>query len=369
MNNEDTRLLKALDKFYYNCCLVTESKNTRSILATGKQILSRIQKESPYRGEIIEVGSFASKVPSYTLSECDLLLKVQIEGEPEKTTHEEYIKYKLSRRSISVWKDCCDTKGYLIPTTFARKFYTLVEKYLPEECKGAEHGPLELKGVGTVAATIYKKCPGQDWSLDLVPCVQSNANPSFINPTFMIDKAGRLWPKTTTIQLFHQGLEFVSKPHYRGNVDGWRLSFSHVETQLVIDAIETFDTFSQLMVILKTIRQMFLCSNDPNTTPILTSYHIKTLMLIEADKYCSKEDWQSNKLVDRFRSVISNLVDCTNKRCLKHFFLPNVNLFEERTPHFLLNHEFITNTVGFMENAQHKNRLHLFTGLASYKPD
>lgn len=79
-----------------------------------------------------------------------------------------------------------------------------------------------------------------------------------------------------------------------------------------------------------------IISNDPQLQSVpLKSYHMKTLIFWESEKYPSGEDWNQTKLKDRFSSAVNKILSFVKNESFPHYFLNNVNLMHNfKKPHF-----------------------------------
>ncbi|CAC5386221.1 MB21D1 [Mytilus coruscus] len=354
----EMELWKSLNVFYTSYGHLTKSKVLPEVVETAYAILQKIQETSEmFKGEVVKVGSSASKVSAMFDDESDLLFPIYIEGQIEATEDPEYVKFKLLKRCVKIWEICSDNE-YLSPSKFSNHFYDLVNNCL-EKLK--PDGKIELEGKGTVAATLNCCHEKFDFSVDLVPAVR--CKPWSTNPYWMTDKT-RQWPPRDILASFiERGTELVSKSSRDGG-NYWRLSFSHAETELVTSATLIFPTFGKLLVIWKTLRKLYFSPQSRHSTILFKSYHLKILLLHEAIDNPNKEAWENQNLALRFKLSLERLRQYIKAGFLPHLFIPTVNLFSNGTPYFVLNHKLFTTSdlADVMRNIRKLHRTDFYPG-------
>ncbi|XP_060636220.2 uncharacterized protein [Anolis sagrei] len=112
------------------------------------------------------------------------------------------------------------------------------------------------------------------------------------------------------------GPELVSKGGY------WRFCFSRVETRLLEDIDADGGHRGEALRMLKFI-------NTTRWTPeygsILTSYHLKTILLWCCEIYSQAPQWET--LLSSIQTLLRLLIHTLSKGNLPHYFLASVNLF------------------------------------------
>ena len=129
-----------------------------------------------------------------------------------------------------------------------------------------------------------------------------------------------------TLSLSMQHVKIVGKPHplsLRGNgaYDTlWRRSFSIKEGTKLRHMSTDKACHTKCLKILKAIRL------GNAQLRMLSSYHLKTLLLHQMHLYSAESDWSHEALEDRFVGMVKALHSCVKDRHLPHFFTPEVNL-------------------------------------------
>lgn len=103
----------------------------------------------------------------------------------------------------------------------------------------------------------------------------------------------------------------------------WRISFSIAEKQL----IHAF-THTQLLcyAMLKTVVSDISKQSD---SELLCSYFVKTIMLWLADEHGS-QFWIESQITSCYMTCLERLIYCVQCGICPHFFIPDINLFEQK---------------------------------------
>ena len=140
-----------------------------------------------------------------------------------------------------------------------------------------------------------------------------------IVPTLSLVKTF-LWVFTT------QNVKIVGKPHplslrgYSAYDTLWRHSFSIEEGKQLRRFSTNRACHTKCLKILKAIRL------DNAQLSMLSSYHLKTLLLHQMRFYSAENHWSHGALEDRFVGMVKALRSYVKDRRLPHFFTPEVNL-------------------------------------------
>ncbi|XP_033026840.1 uncharacterized protein LOC117059316 [Lacerta agilis] len=102
----------------------------------------------------------------------------------------------------------------------------------------------------------------------------------------------------------------------------WRLSFSHAET-VILEDVDADG--GQRRAALRLLKFVNLTKWTPEYGKILTSYHLKTILLWCCEIYPQKEQWET--LLSSLETLLRLLRHTLTKGNLPHYFLQPVNLF------------------------------------------
>lgn len=64
----------------------------------------------------------------------------------------------------------------------------------------------------------------------------------------------------------------------------------------------------------------------PGSKPVITAYHLQTLLMWTCEKYPGSKDWRNFK--KSFLRLVKKLHKCVNQRYLRHFFVRGYNLLK-----------------------------------------
>ena len=141
------------------------------------------------------------------------------------------------------------------------------------------------------------------------------------------------WPNQSLVQeICRDGCHLVAKQPKGQNLPEqdkallWQYSFSAAEKKLFLNGGhgEANSCRKQVLRIVKALREKL------NLEP-LNSYHLKTLLLYECEKWHHPSQWSSIHLSERFLSLLERLENCLLWSNCPHYFIRNLNLFEAFT--------------------------------------
>ncbi|XP_070538634.1 protein mab-21-like 3 [Ptychodera flava] len=175
------------------------------------------------------------------------------------------------------------------------------------------HGP---------AVTLRVMTGKADISVDLVPTVPDGGcglPPSVLNNW----PRSPQWPPRHKVEKVRAtGTDSVAKDNVY-----WLTSFQRCEMVLLEDIDKDGGCRKQCLRILKKLREDFWCRS---TKPVLSSFHLKTLLLWECEKYPDAAHWSRDKLGDRVLGLVRELKKYIKERRCRHYFIPKINLFEDK---------------------------------------
>ncbi|XP_034937733.1 protein mab-21-like [Chelonus insularis] len=225
------------------------------------------------------------------------------------------------KRSMSLWVEFITASGYLSARKIRSRFQTLVAQAC-DKC-------VYRDSVKMIADTTEVKLRIQERFV-----VQ-------ITPAF---KCGGIWPRSAAnwpipcgpwpyqnlvAEVKTEGFNLLSKESaiFQGKQsamegDAWILSFLEAESRLLQGGCR-----KKCLGILKTLRDRHL---DLPGNPI-TSYHMKTLLLYECEKHPLETEWDDVCLANRMIGIFLQLISCLQCRRCPHYFLPNLDLFKEKS--------------------------------------
>ncbi|XP_030060809.1 protein mab-21-like 3 [Microcaecilia unicolor] len=134
------------------------------------------------------------------------------------------------------------------------------------------------------------------------------------------------WPskeKSRCIKSF--GFDLMARSNYH-----WQLSFLRAE-RVLIEGID--DDGGCRMKCFRIIRQMKEDIWCTASKPVITSYHLKTLLLWTCEKYPRSKDWRNFKKC--FLRLVKKLHKCVSQHFLTHYFIKGTNLFKYANAHEL----------------------------------
>ena len=299
------------------------------------------EKDARFRGLLTDVGSLDAEVYTMHVDECDILLVLKIDGNwMEDSRYPNYARFRTPDRR---WRDCTTDECLLLPRKVADLFFGYVDEIV-KSCK-FDNIEVRVSGLGTVATTLTVDSSDMtEWipiNVDIVVAIKCHGWPDQACAPWLQADSNRGWPKHDKVgQIKEEGFQLVAKSHGGGEATEtlWRLSFATAESCLLkgIDSKDRKDVLChrKLLVILKCIRKLAL-SGLPGTTPIISSYMLKTLLYHQCCLYPEPQNWTEEKLGERFSTAIEAFYESIRQEVLPHFFVPATNLFEHRGVRFM----------------------------------
>ena len=141
------------------------------------------------------------------------------------------------------------------------------------------------------------------------------------------------WPNQSLVQeICRDGCHLVATQPKGQNLPEqdkallWQYSFSAAVKKLFLNGGhgEANSCRKQVLRIVKALREKL------NLEP-LNSYHLKTLLLYECEKWHHPSQWSSIHLSERFLNLLERLENCLLWSNCRHYFIRNLNLFEAFT--------------------------------------
>jgi len=104
--------------------------------------------------------------------------------------------------------------------------------------------------------------------------------------------------------------------------NAWRRSFSTKEKERLTNLDEDNGCRKQVLRVLKVVR------NREAGLALLTSYHLKTVLLRTTDELRDPAQWRNECLGERLMDVIGRMEAELGAGVMPHYFLPGVNLLD-----------------------------------------
>ena len=158
--------------------------------------------------------------------------------------------------------------------------------------------------------------------IDLVPAIPFTHLPSIMIP-FLHRTKNRDWPRKKTIEeILRLPCHAVPKPDLRRECEyDWRISFSVAEILLSqsLDVIQR-----KCYRVLKAVVKSKI--NEHSEVP-LPSFYLKTQFYWFCEK-SSKSEWTAPLLGKQWMKLLKKIIKCLEKRRIKHYFIPQLNLLQ-----------------------------------------
>lgn len=312
------------------------------------EVLKTVGEKSPRfkPKEVILVGSTASGVSAIREQEMDRLVLIDINGEVENVADlHEFAKLKLDRSVQGQWTDCIDADRYLQPRKVAKMFRKSIEEASksvidsnPSGYSGIDDPAKEIAVGGdySVAVPISGVFGPNNWAFGKTKCdivleIDFKKFPPTDLPRWLVQPNEEQWPSIATVNKIKNidGYGLVAKNLHDTSYESllWQYSVSRAESRILKECPDQL-IYKKLLIILKAVRLFEIPETKLEQNPPITSYHMKTIILQEANSYPDPNEWVENKLGERFISAVNRLLTNINIGKLPHFFFPKVNLFK-----------------------------------------
>jgi len=165
---------------------------------------------------------------------------------------------------------------------------------------------------------------GKSVSIDLVAQVPANGR-GLPPVTLRQWPRSHVWPPRNKVEeVKATGTDSVPKDNLY-----WQTSFGRCE-KVLIDGIDADEGCrKQCLRILKKLREDHWSMNGQGK-PALSSYHLKTLLLWECEKYPQSSDWSRDKLGERVMGLVRQLKRWSEEKRCPHYFIESINLFADK---------------------------------------
>nr|XP_025045378.1 protein mab-21-like 3 isoform X3 [Pelodiscus sinensis] len=103
----------------------------------------------------------------------------------------------------------------------------------------------------------------------------------------------------------------------------WQLGFSRAERMLIEGLDEDGGCRMKCFRVMRQMKEDVWCTGNK---PILTSYHLQTVLFWTCEKYPRTKDWRCFR--EGFLRMVRKLHKCVSQHFLKHFFIRGTNLLK-----------------------------------------
>ncbi|XP_065531715.1 protein mab-21-like 3 isoform X2 [Lathamus discolor] len=152
--------------------------------------------------------------------------------------------------------------------------------------------------------------------VELVPAVEI--------PTCWPEKARwprclKRWPSQEKVQCIKSlGFDLLARSNYH-----WQLCFSRAERMLMEGLDEDGGCRMKCFRVMRQMKEDVWCAGNK---PIITAYHLQTVLFWTCEKYPRTKDWRC--FPEAFLRLVQKLHKCVSQHFLKHYFLKNTNLLK-----------------------------------------
>lgn len=289
-----------------------------SAILSGKRVQNAsIQVQSPSQLVImVPVRGLAAYMERrvrqwryYTLSGSKLILPVR---EPEKL--HQWLEVDQFLKSSPEWHQPDVTiEGDIVPSKVIGIFKALLENTIQSSKFQGKVNVLECVGP-TIRLAV--ETTEQHVEAELVPAIEiTNHWPKKARwPRFL-----KRWPskeKARTVKSF--GFNLLARSNYH-----WQLSFTRAEQELLEDMDEDGGCRLKCLQVIRKLKEDHWC---PGNKPVITSYHLQTLLFWTCEKYSRPKDWK--RFQKSFLRLVKKLQKCVLQRYLRHYFVKSYNLLK-----------------------------------------
>ncbi|XP_030643427.1 protein mab-21-like 3 [Chanos chanos] len=245
----------------------------------------------------------------YTLSGSRLLSPVR---EPEKL--HQWLELESFTCPGQEWHDArVAIEGDIVPAKVVSLFKELLEAAI-KTC-GLTGKTTVLESVGTMVRVSVETSEAQV-EVELVPTVElMNCWPKKARWPRLLKR----WPSTERIRCIKSfGYNLMASSNYH-----WRLSFSRAEQVLLGGIDEDGGCRRKSYRVVRQLKEDVWC---PGNKPVITAYHLQTLLFWTCEKYPRSKDWKNLK--ECVLRLVKKLHKCASQRYLRHYFVRSYNLLK-----------------------------------------
>ncbi|KAK6486982.1 protein mab-21-like 3 [Huso huso] len=245
----------------------------------------------------------------YTLSGSKLLSPVR---EPEKL--HQWLELENFTTSCQEWHNSSVAiEGDIVPAKVGNLFKELLETSI-ESCNLTRKVSI-LESVGSVVRVAVETSELQV-EVELIPTVELiNCWPKKARwPRFF-----KRWPSKERARCSKSfGFNLMASSNYH-----WLLSFTRVEQVLMCSIDDDGGCRRKCYRVIRQLKEDIWC---PGSKPVITAYHLQTLLMWTCEKYPGSKDWRNFK--KSFLRLVKKLHKCVSQRYLRHFFVRGYNLLK-----------------------------------------
>ncbi|XP_043928877.1 protein mab-21-like 3 [Protopterus annectens] len=249
----------------------------------------------------------------YTISGTKLLTPVR---EPEK--RHQWLRLENFQRNSWGWNNAdVITEGDIVPAKVMDVFRDLL-KNATQNCKLTDKVSL-LETIGPVIRVAVQTLELQV-EAELVPMVELSSWPKKARwPRFL----QRWLPREKTRCVKSFGFNLTAQSNYH-----WQLSFTRSERVLLQGIDEDGGCRLKCFRVLRQLKEDVWC---PSSRPVITSYHLQTILLWSCEKHPYSKQWRNFKKC--FMRLVKKLYKCVRQRFLRHYFVKGHNLLKNANVH------------------------------------
>ncbi|XP_068819669.1 protein mab-21-like 3 isoform X2 [Capricornis sumatraensis] len=226
---------------------------------------------------------------------------------------QQWLEVEQFLKSPGQWQEAdVNIEGDIVPAKVLQVFRKLVENAI-ETCHLS--GRVRMLMDHLVVRVVVETSAGQ---------VELQLTPSVDIPTAWSKKAQwpsclKRWPSPETVQCIKSfGFSLLACSSYH-----WQLSFLRAEQVLLEQLDEDGGCRRKCFQALRQMKEDVWC---PGTRPVITSYHLQTVLFWTCEKYPYPKDWQV--FTRGFLRLVRKLHKCVSQHFLKHYFVRKSNLLQ-----------------------------------------
>ncbi|XP_031438354.1 protein mab-21-like 3 [Clupea harengus] len=245
----------------------------------------------------------------YTLTGSRLPSPVR---EPEKL--HQWLELESFANVSQEWQEAAVTiEGDVVPAKVVIVFRELLEEAI-KSCSLTGKVSM-LESVGSVVRVAVETSEIQV-EVELVPTVElMNCWPKKARWPRLLKR----WPSTERARCLKSfGFNLMATSNYH-----WLLSFSRAEQMLLGSIDEDGGCRRKCYRVVRQLKEDVWC---PGNKPVITAYHLQTLLFWSCEKYPGVRDWRT--LRESVLRLAKKLHKCASQRYLRHFFVRSYNLLK-----------------------------------------
>ncbi|XP_010212049.1 PREDICTED: protein mab-21-like 3 isoform X2 [Tinamus guttatus] len=227
---------------------------------------------------------------------------------------EQWLEVEQFAKSLPQWHETdVNIEGDLVPAKVLIIFRELVEKSIVS-CNLSDKVTM-LESFSSVVRVAVETSELQV-EVELAPAVEI---PTCWPKKSKWPRCFKRWPSQEKVQCIKSlGFDLLARSNYH-----WQLCFFRAEHVLMQGLDEDGGCRMKCFRVMRQMKEDVWCAGNK---PVITAYHLQTVLFWTCEKYPRTKDWCC--FPEAFLRLVRKLHKCVSQHFLKHYFVKNTNLLK-----------------------------------------